>query len=56
VRIIFFLENKIKNALENPRNLAENPLENPGKEFHIIVGHPACVQKCSSQLQIPFML
>ena len=56
VIIIFFLESIVKDIMENPLNLAENPLENPGKEFHIIVGHPACVQKCSSQLQIPFML
>jgi len=40
VIIIFFLENIVKNTLENPRNLAENPLENPGKEFHFTVGHP----------------
>jgi len=33
VIIIFFLENIVKNALQNPRDLAENPLENPGKNF-----------------------
>ena len=32
--------NIVKNTPENPRNLAENPLENPGKEFHFTVGHP----------------
>ena len=25
--------------LENLRNLAESPLENPGKEFYFTVGH-----------------
>ena len=39
--IIAFFESIIKRVLENPRNLAENPLENPGKEFHFTVGHPA---------------
>ena len=34
VKIIFFLENVVKNALDNPRNLAENPLEKPRNEFH----------------------
>ena len=33
-------ENIVKNALENPWNLTENLLENPGKEFHFTVGHP----------------
>ena len=37
--IIIFFENIVKNTLENPWNLAENPLENPGKEFHFTVGH-----------------
>ena len=26
-----------------PLNLAENALENPGKEFHFTVGHPESV-------------
>ena len=38
--IIIFFESIVKNSLENTLNLAENPLENPGKEFHFIVGHP----------------
>ena len=38
--IIIFFESIIKNTLENTWNLAENPLEYPGKEFHFIVGHP----------------
>ena len=38
--IIIFSENIVKNTLESPRNLAENPLENPGKNFHFTVGHP----------------
>ena len=42
VMIIFF-ENVVKNTLENPWNLAENPLENPGKEFHFTVGDPETI-------------
>ena len=38
--IIIFFENIVKNILENSWNLAENPLKNPGKEFHFTVGHP----------------
>ena len=38
--ILIFFESIVKNTLESPRNLAENPLENPGKEFHFTVGHP----------------
>ena len=38
--IFIFFESIVKNTLENPRNLAENPLEIPGKEFHFTVGHP----------------
>ena len=37
--IIIFFENIVERTLENPYNLAENPLENPGKEFHFTVGH-----------------
>ena len=36
--IIIFFENIVKNTLENP-HLAENPHENPGKEFNFTVGH-----------------
>ena len=38
--IIIFFENIVESILENPWNLAENPLENPGKEFNFTVGHP----------------
>ena len=38
--IIIFFENIVKNTLESPWNLAENPLENPGKELYFTVGHP----------------
>ena len=36
--IILFFENIVKNILENPWNLAENPLENPGQEVHFTAG------------------
>ena len=39
-RITIFFESVVKNTLENPLNLTENPLENSGKEFHFTVGHP----------------
>jgi len=38
--IFIFFESIVKDAQENPRHLAENPLENPGKEFHFNVRHP----------------
>ena len=38
--IYIFFESIVKNTLEIPRNLAENPLKNPGMEFHFTVGHP----------------
>ena len=34
-----------------PRNLAENPLENPGKEFHFTVGHPGMISFCHGNAQ-----
>jgi len=38
--IIIFFESIVKNTLESPLNLAENLLENPGKEFYFTVGYP----------------
>ena len=38
--IIIFFESIVKSTLENPWNLAENPLDNPGEEFHFNAGHP----------------
>ena len=43
--IIIFFENIVKRTLENLSNLAEYPLENPGKEFHFTVGHLAYVER-----------
>ena len=38
--VFILFESIVKKMLENPRILAENLLENPGKEFHFAVGHP----------------
>ena len=51
--IIIFFENIVKNTLESPWNLAENPLENPEQEFHSTVGHP--VVGGGAYLQIWFL-
>ena len=46
---IIFFENIVKRTLENPCSLAENPLENPGKEFHFTVGHPVEFCQCQAE-------
>ena len=38
-KLFIFFESIVKNTLDNPRHLAETPLENPGKEFHFTVDH-----------------
>ena len=45
--IITFFENIVKNTLDGPRNLAENLLENPGKEFHFYCWPPWFTPYCN---------